>query len=173
MFRTEPRKLAPRFSCLVLLLVGLAASPVRAGSTDFNIQVADIQGDFTVWIPDDLPRVRGLIYILPGSSGNTQHFPKQAYYQQAARSLGFGIVGMGVHGGRAVDYFLHWDKDDAALQRSLDAAAKATGHPELINVPVGLIGHSAGCVASAVIARSNPKRVIAIASGATPCSPRS
>jgi hypothetical protein len=154
---------------LALMLGTLAAPAARGVNVNFNMTINDadlgmvVQGDFTMWLPDDVSRPRGLIYILPGSGGNSQSSAIAPYYQQQARALGFGVVGYGVHG--AVTPNFRWDRDLTSLQRSLDAAAAASGHPELSNAPVALTGASAGGYYSFALSKANPTRVIAAAYG--------
>jgi hypothetical protein len=152
-------------SCLALLLVSLVAAPAHALTSTFNILITEPQfgtqqGDFTVWLPDDIgTRQRGLIFYIPGSSGNSQGAATSTYFQDAARSMGFGFMGVGVHNNAAP--FLGFAADPTAMQRALDAAATATGHPELSNVPFATFGDSAGGSRSVFIAKFNPTRAIA------------
>src|SRR2546421_638712 len=133
---------AVRSSCLALLLISLAGAPAHAANSSFNTLISGVQGDFNVWLPDDVPVSRGLGFYIPGAGGDTQGIASAAYYQQAARAMGFGFMGVGVH--NKVQSSLDFINDAGALQRVLDAAATASGHPELRNAPVATMGGSAG-----------------------------
>jgi hypothetical protein len=140
---------------MVLLMVLLAA-PTQAATGKFTITVDGQEGDFTVRVPDDVPRVRGLIYLMSGHTADTGLNTTIWYNQQAARSIGFGLVRY-----KARERNLRVDKDNTTLQRSLDGAAAAVGHPELSNVPVAVTGASAGGYYSVAFAKANPTRVAA------------
>lgn len=155
--RTIYRQVA---TCCLALLLGLLALPASAGTGKFTITVDGQEGDFIVWVPDDVPRIRGLIYLMSGHSMDTGISTASPYYRQGARSLGFGLVGY-----KARTANLRVDKDATTLQRSLDAAAAAVGHPELSNVPVAATGASAAGYYSVAVAKANPTRVVAIAYG--------
>jgi dienelactone hydrolase len=147
-------------ACCVALLLGLLATPASAATGKFTIAVEGQEGDFTVWVPDDVPRVRGLIYLMSGHTADTGTISLSPYCRQAARSLGFGTMGY-----KARERNLRVDKDNTTLQRSLDAAAVAVGHPELSNVPVAVTGMSAAGYYSVAFAKANPTRVVAAAYG--------
>ena len=124
---------------------------------------------FQLWLPDGVPRVRGLVVMLSGICGDWRNQAVWPYQQQAAASLGFGIVGVEAFGSENNPNCL-WgdpDSDEAAdiLQRTLEAAAAVSGHQELQNAPVGLIGFSMGAVNNVILAASAPSRIISHSSG--------
>lgn len=148
--------------------------PAVAKEFSFDTSVVSygepITANLQLWLPDDMDRVRGLIYLLPGRCGDWLDEAKQTHWQEAAQAIGFGIVGT-----RSEDYLTEnntgcfWgdpssDEPTQILQRTLDAAAHVSSHPELSNVPIGLIGHSAGGLKSLILAIHIPSRVIAYSS---------
>lgn len=118
-------------------------------------------GTFRLWLPTTEPVIRGIIFIGPGDGGNFQFLAHDLAAQEAARAMGFGLIGytstarMNLSAG---DYPV---QIKAAVQTVLDRAAAVSGHPELSNVPICITGFSRGSFDSCYLVHSWPERVIA------------
>ncbi len=116
--------------------------------------------DYTVWLPSTEPVVRGVIFIGPGSGEDFRYMVHDPVAQEAARAIGFALIGYQNAGNMNL-----WSNDPSqikpAVQAVLNAAAGATGHPELSNVPLCITGLSAGAFDSSYLVRNWPERVIA------------
>lgn len=149
------------YSAVAGVMLSVSAGTVSAVIHDFqaNYQLAGVSqtADFRLWVPDDVPNVRGLIYLLPGSGNDWRPLVDgRASFQAAAGSLGFGVIST-----RAVT---EWgdspDETAMVMQSSLDAAASASGHTELSNAPISLIGFSLGGYHGGKIVQAVAPRVI-------------
>jgi autotransporter-associated beta strand protein len=101
--------------------------------------------------------VRGVIFLYPGSGGDWRFRADDTVWQEAARSLGFALVGAGMNAG-----YMSISEADAqsSLTAILAAAAAATGRAELINAPAVFTGFSLGGYVSTEMANHVRDRVI-------------
>lgn len=115
---------------------------------------------YTIWLPSTEPVIRGVIFIGPGSGEDFRYFVHDPVAQEAARAIGFAIIGYQNAGNMRL-----WSNDAGlirpAVQAVLDAAAAACGRPEVANAPLCITGCSAGAFDSSYLARNWPERVIA------------
>ena len=118
---------------------------------------------FSLWLPAEQSQVRGLIFMLPGSGGDYRSQVTKPMYEQAARSMGFGLVGS-----RDIGWGASPTETRAALQAVLDAAGAASGHGELSNVPLAVQGFSAGGWESAYLAQAAPDYVLSFVGNKLP-----
>ena len=106
---------------------------------------------FALWIPEGLATVRGLVVISGHGSGETLY--RHAGLRAMARELGLGLfkfTGNPMQRG-------FWPR--SLLDDRLRAFGKTSGHPELVNAPVFLYGHSNGTGFSAIYPASGDTRV--------------
>lgn len=117
-------------------------------------------GDFRLWLPSTEPVIRGIIFIGPGSGEDFRYFVHDPVAQEAARAMGFGLIG---YTNAANMNF--WTENPslirAAVQGVLDRAANVSGRPEISNAPLCITGLSAGGFDSTFLARYWPERTIA------------
>lgn len=117
-------------------------------------------GPFCLWLPATEPVIRGIIFISPGDGDDCRYIANDPAAQEAARSMGFGLIGyyntarMNLIGNNT-PYIKQ------AVQAVLDRAAVVSGHPEISNAPLCITGLSRGAFDSCYLARNWPERVIA------------
>lgn len=117
-------------------------------------------GSFRVWLPSTEPVIRGILFIGPGDGSDYQYLVHDLATQEAARTMGFGLIGyttsarMNLTGNDTA-------KIKAAVQEVLDRAAAVSGHPEISNAPVALAGFSRGSFDACYLVRNWPERVLA------------
>jgi len=157
--------------CCAGALVGAGVRSRLARAEEFSFDPTfptfgeEVTLNWTMWLPDDMPTVRGLVFI-PGPQVSTRQRITVPYLQRAARALGFGLVGNDRFLGNTPDLWAGETAEETQqiVQSVLDAAAAASGHPELENVPIATIGSSASGGQSTLIAARVPSRVLAFAS---------
>jgi hypothetical protein len=153
---------------LALLLACLmAASSARAAVYPFNASFINggqsVTHPFTLWLPNDpsgppgaTAPVKGVIFILPGSADDWRGQVSKPNFQAAASALGFGLIGANN---------MVWGENSgepASIVTSvLDAAAAASGRPELANAPFAAMGLSQGGYNASRISLGLPERAIA------------
>ncbi len=154
--------LAQACACLALGMVPITAA--YGGTRSFQATWARALGgtqtaDYRIYTPPaiDVPRVRGVIFLYPGSGGDWRLRADDTVWQEAARSLGFALVGAGSNAG-----YMSISEADAqsSLTAILAAAAAATGRAELINAPAVFTGFSLGGYVSTEMANHVRGRVI-------------
>lgn len=117
--------------------------------------------DFRIYTPPaiDVPRVRGVIFLYPGSGGDWRFRANDTVWQEAARSLGFAVIGAGSNAG----YMSTTETQArASLAAILTAAAAVSGRAELVNAPIVSTGFSLGGFVSTEWVRHVPERTLAI-----------
>jgi len=149
--------------CAGLFLASM--SFLFADTRDFQAgwtgQYGTVSGNFSIYTPPavDVPRVRGVIFLNPGSGGDWRFRVNDTVWQEAARSLGFAVIGTTQNTG-------YTSTTEAAARASLDAilssAATATGRAELVNAPIVSTGFSLGAFVSTEWVRHVPERTLAI-----------
>lgn len=124
---------------------------------------------YSLWIPEDVPTLRGVIVHQHGCgkgsgvTGKTAAF--DLHWQALARKWGCALLGP--------SYEQLTDKDcrnwcdprngsDAAFQNALAHFARESKHPELATVPWCLWGHSGGGFWSSLMLTLHPERIAAI-----------
>lgn len=106
---------------------------------------------FDLWVPDALPRVRGIVVISGHGSGESLF--KRADLRALAKELGlalFKFIGNPMQRG-------FWPR--SLLFDRLKQLGEASGHPELAQAPLFLYGHSNGTGFSAILPAYAPQRV--------------
>lgn len=122
-----------------------------------------ITNDYRLWIPSTEPVVRGVIFIGPGGGGDARYMVNDPVAQEAARAIGFALIGYTSNDGGSMNLGFP-DKVKPAVQAVLDAAAEASGRPEITNAPLCITGLSAGAFQSGYLAMDWPERTISFVS---------
>ncbi|MBN1427157.1 MAG: PEP-CTERM sorting domain-containing protein [Anaerolineae bacterium] len=140
---------------------------------EFDV-TSDVYGEqktipFSLWIPDNAPSVRGLLFWLPGICHDWRAAVDAPWMAAPASALGLGVL--------SVDSSALWtsensccvwcdpetDEPEQLLESTLLAAAGVSGQPQLANAPLGLIGYSMGGASTLIIASHSPEHVISYA----------
>ena len=150
------------FSLGILLATSLAA---LAEIVDFTAPSygTPASASYTIYVPPaiETPRILGVVFLYPGSGGDWRFRAKDPIWQAAVRSLGFALIGADSSGYNAIGSSAN--EAQTSLANILAAAATATGHAELVNVPIVSAGTSLGGFSSTKWAYHHPSRTIAIA----------
>ncbi len=148
-------------SLAVWAIIALAAPALAVAPADFN---ANFTGVFPqtvslrAWAPDDVSRIRGVVFSLPGSGGDSRGTTANAAWQQRLRQMGFAYVGVrdlpGYYWG------LYANETAQNMQIMLDGAAAALGRPEISNAPMFVYGISHGGIGASTIAQEFATRTL-------------
>jgi len=151
------------FACTGLFFASMNAllADTRDFSSSWTGQYGTTTGNFSIYTPPavDVPRVRGVIFLNPGSGGDWRFRANDTVWQEAARSLGFAVIATTQDTG-------YISTTETAARASLNAiltsAATATGRVELVNAPIVSTGFSLGAFVSTEWVRHVPERTLAI-----------
>lgn len=143
-------------SCLLVLttVLGLftcVPSAARAATFDHIVDGSN----FRMFIPDGLPRVRGLLLNFNGDNGDHRPWVDKPSFQAGVKLWGFGMIATENFGPNRKT-----GRRDMLLKALADLAA-ISKHPELVNAPLLVTGYSRGAFATTDIVESLPERVIA------------
>ena len=126
-----------------------------------------IDSTFYLWTPPRATIIRGLIVHQhgcgEGASTGGQTAAYDLHWQALAKKWNFGLVGSNYGN---TDNCSDWYDPDKGSRRALKMAlahfAQQTGHPEIIDAPWALWGHSGGSVWAFRMFDANPERCIAV-----------
>lgn len=132
----------------------------------------DLQLDYTVWIPDGVPKLRGIIVHTHGN-GSAQAGADAAYdlhWQALAKKWDCAFLAPSFHQGPTKEeknadwhrYFVPGGGSRNVFLGALHDLAVKSNHPELETVPWCLWGHSAGAIWSGLMHAHDPDRIVAI-----------
>src|SRR5882724_3577453 len=167
---------------LLIVAAGLAA-PLHAAGKYLKIDYAaskdpaELQTPvtYTLWIPDGVARVRGVIVHQHGAGttasieGSTAAY--DLHWQALAKKWDCALLGPSYHvtnekidlsPGGSEAWFDPRRGSEKTFLRSLDEFAAQSSHPELQTIPWVLWGHSGGGIWSDVMACLHPDRVAAM-----------
>ncbi|WP_166831198.1 alpha/beta hydrolase family protein [Thalassoroseus pseudoceratinae] len=141
----------------------------------------DIAVKYTVWIPENVKTLRGVIVHQHGcgegscKSGQTGAY--DLHWQALAAKHNCALLSPSYEQPQDADCQRWCDPrkgSDAAFQQSLVDLGKMSGHPELSTVPWALWGHSGGATWAGIMTILHPNRVAAawLRSGAPLVEPR-
>lgn len=137
----------------------LLSEPYWEFTASYPISATTSQsGPFRLWLPTTEPVIRGIIFISPGDGDDCRYLVHDPVAQEAARAMGFGLIGM--YYTTRMNLTSNNSFIKGAVQAVLDTAASTSGRPELSNVPVCITGMSRGAFDSCFLARNWPERVI-------------
>jgi hypothetical protein len=146
-----------------LLLAALLALPGRAMAAKATQNIAYDSRSLatTLWYPDNLAVIRGVLVFTGGASGSgsgdTRDEVNNPFWQRFAEVYGFAVLGNQFSGSYA-DAAMG---SGQALIDALNGFAQATHHAELARAPLLLEGFSNGGYFSFTLAQRVPARVIA------------
>lgn len=163
--------------CVALFaILTMPAAPAYAGGSFFSATYPPSQqpGELTigvthtVWIPDGVARLRGVIVHQHGcGTGACKGGETAAYdlhWQALARKWDCALLGPAYQQQEDQNCRLWCDPrngSDAVFLRALDDLAGKSGHPELASVPWCLWGHSGGAFWSSLMQTLHPDRIVA------------
>jgi autotransporter-associated beta strand protein len=145
-------------------LLAAAALSAGGGTASFQATWPTASGtktaDYRIYTPPaaDVPRIRGVVFLYPGSGGDWRFRADDTVWQEAARSLGCAVVGAGANAGYTS---ITESEARASLPAILAAAAVASGRPEIVNAPALFTGFSLGGFVSTEMANDVCERVVA------------
>lgn len=128
--------------------------------------------DYTVWIPDGAPRLRGIIVHTHGNGADEAgaDAPYDLHWQALAKKWDCALLAPSFHQGPTKEehnanwhrYFVPGGGSRAVFLGALHDLAAKSNHPELEQVPWCLWGHSAGAIWSGLMHAHDPDRIVAI-----------
>jgi hypothetical protein len=161
----------------ILFCHALLVSPLAAAGKYFEVEYpasTDAGGlqmgvTYTLWIPDDVAQLRGIIVHQHGCGlGACQGGETAAYdlhWQALAKKWDCALLGPSYHQAESQNCRLWCDPRNgsaATFLRSLDDFAEKSNHPELKTVPWCLWGHSGGAFWASLMQTLHPERIVAI-----------
>ncbi len=162
--------------CFTALILLCAQASLAAGRyVEVSYPPSDEPGElrfgvtYTLWLPDGVERLRGLIVHQHGcGSGACKGGETAAYdlhWQALARKWGCGLLGPSYHQEDGQECRLWCDPRNGSEKEFLQALsdlAERSEHPELDKVPWCLWGHSGGAFWASLMQTSQPERIVAI-----------
>jgi poly(3-hydroxybutyrate) depolymerase len=158
---------------------GAATPPAPAGSGGRYVAVTYPPGSapgelqlgvtFTLWVPDGVKRVRGVIVHQHGcgegacKGGETAAY--DLHWQALARKWDCALLGPSYQQSDQQNCRLWCDPrngSDAAFRRALGELAAQAGRPEIATAPWCLWGHSGGGFWASLMQTLHPERIVAI-----------
>ncbi|HYF34839.1 MAG TPA: hypothetical protein VD994_06060 [Prosthecobacter sp.] len=124
---------------------------------------------YTIWLPEDVQRVRGVIVHQHGcGEGACKGGATAAYdlhWQALARKWDCALMGPSYHQPEGADCRKWCDPrngSEKTFLRALGELAQKSGHPEVAQAPWCLWGHSGGGFWSSLMQTLHPERIVAI-----------
>lgn len=117
--------------------------------------------EFRLWIPEPVPKLRGVLVLLPGWQGDGRGLADDSAWQGFAEGEGFALLGCHFKSEGAARYDVTDKGSGAALLAALEELAGTAQHAELAQAPLALWGHSAGGQFAYSFAGWKPDRTIA------------
>lgn len=124
------------------------------------------KAEFRLWIPDNVPAVRGIVLLVPGSNGDGRAMAQDTVWQQFAIKNKLALVACRFtdkqHDQNFIEEYIRVaDGSGQALLTAINDFAKASKHAELSTAPLLLWGMSAGGQFNYEFVAWKPERVIA------------
>ena len=166
------------FLSLAFALTALGAEPPPVAVPPYysiNYEASEKPGELaiavthTIWIPEDVKTLRGVIVhqhgcgISSGATGLTAAY--DLHWQALARKWHCALLGPAYHLKKDNECRKWCDPrngSDVMFQKALRHFAEASHHPELTTVPWCLWGHSGGGFWSSLMLTLHPERIAAI-----------
>lgn len=160
-----------------MMLVAVAVRPAQGGSGYFSVEYPPSEKagelslgvNYTVWIPDGVSTLRGVIVHQHGcGTGACKGGETAAYdlhWQALARKWNCALLGPSYQQDDKQNCRLWCDPrngSEKAFLRALTELGEQAGHPELAKVPWCLWGHSGGAFWSSLMQTLHPDRIVAI-----------
>lgn len=138
--------------------------PADLTGTQLRISV-----DYSLWIPQDLKTIRGVIVHQHGCGVGASLGGRTAaddlHWQELARRTNCALLGPAYEARDGLDCRLWCDSrngSEARFLQALEDLAVATNHPELTSVPWCLWGHSGGGFWASLMQINHADRIVAI-----------
>jgi predicted esterase len=137
-------------------------SPVSFSETWYT-EGNPVTAEFRAWMPAGLDRIRGVVFSIPGSGGDTRNITTNGSWRGKLTGMGFAVIGVRdtqVSSGN----FSYWGSGaqeiSANMSIMISDMAEALGHPEINNAPLLLEGVSHGAFATSDIVQAIPERIL-------------
>ena len=162
-----------RFLAILILLPSILLAAGKYESVEY--QPSEVKGElvfgvtYTVWIPDGVEKLRGVIVHQHGcgegacNGGKTAAF--DLHWQALAKKWDCALLGPNYHQPEKENCRLWCDPRNGSAKtflRALSDLAKASKHPELETAPWCLWGHSGGGFWASLMQTMYPERIVAI-----------
>ncbi len=132
----------------------------------------NLQLDYKLWVPDGVPKLRGLIIHTHGNGAweAGADAPYDLHWQALAKKWDCALLAPSYHQGPTKKehdenwhrYFIPGGGSRKVFLGALHDLAEKSNHPEVEKVPWCLWGHSAGAIWSGLMHDHDPERIIAI-----------
>lgn len=170
------RNYAAALGCLVIIA---CSGTANAGGKYYEVSYPTpdkkepkLQLDYTIWIPDGVPRLRGIIVHTHGNGSREAgaDAPYDLHWQALAKKWDCALLAPSFHqGSTKQEYNANWHRyfvpgggSREVFLGALHDLAMKSNHPELERVPWCLWGHSAGAIWSGLMHAHDPDRIVAI-----------
>lgn len=119
---------------------------------------------FRIWLPPADSPVKGVLAVLPGSDADGTPIADDPRWQAVAAKWNYALLGIAfTTRPSTTPYYRAEDGTGKALLSALDELSVTSGHPELKNVPIAILGHSQGGQFAFHFTCFQPQRVIVFA----------
>ena len=142
--------------------------PAQADPSEPSDQL-QIGVTYTIWIPESVERIRGIIVHQhgcgEGSCKSSVTAAHDLHWQELARKHDCALLGPSFHQPQQLNCRLWCDPRNGSGDVFIDSLrqlADASGHPELSTAPWCLWGHSGGGFWSSLMQMKYPDRIVAI-----------
>lgn len=170
------RNYAAALGCLITIA---CAGTANAGGKYYEVsyptpdkKAPDMRLDYTIWIPDGVPKLRGIIVHTHGN-GSWEAGADAAYdlhWQALAKKWDCALLAPSFHQNRTKEdldvnwhrYFVPGGGSREVFLGALHDLTVKSKHPEVEQVPWCLWGHSAGAIWSGLMHAHDPDRIVAI-----------
>jgi hypothetical protein len=127
---------------------------------------------FCIWIPAGVTTLRGIIFHQHGCGRNGFEMAWDVQWQALAKKHQCVLMGSTFYGDCQKKWIPPENGIPAALQRALVYFAEKHKHPELVQAPWALWGHSGGAKWAMLMSCASPERTIATFCRSTAFSPQ-
>lgn len=173
LMRTLPNLVVPTLLSAAVLAADLVFAAGRYAEVSYppSTEPGALQYGvtYTLWLPDGVERIRGLIVHQHGCGAGACKGGETAAYdlhwQALASKWECGLLGPSYHQEDGQDCRLWCDPrngSEQAFLKALSELAAKTEHPELDEVPWCLWGHSGGAFWASLMQTKHPERIVAI-----------
>lgn len=155
---------------LLAVVIAVCAAPAAIAQQLFDHAIPPganyDKAEFRLWLPPNLPRVRAILVLVPGSNGDGRPQVEDPFWQAFATKHRLAIVACRFtdkphEQSFLEDYVKVSDGSGQALLDAINRFAKASNHAELSTAPFLMWGMSAGGQVDYEFAAWKPERVIA------------
>ncbi len=150
----------------IAFLILLFVAPASAYQSDWvnsnNASFNGVKIETRMYIPAGQEVSRGIIISAPGYGGDQRGFATRKRTKDAATAWGFAAMGLKFPTGSS-KYITARLGSGQALLNAIAAHATKSGHPELVNAPLVMLGFSHGGAFTYSFTLWRPSKVIAFA----------